>query len=1007
MKKINKLLCLLAVILCFASVISVGASASVQEDVINLKYDDYYSLSDYKTVKVSDKGSPTSYKVGYKVAENTKDDAVFEVVKGKIHATGIGSGKIILDGKEYTVVVEAAPISMFLLIGQSNMYGTEGDATRSVANEDGQVYSTFCKAENLTTKNAGEYVASALSGKYSSVNMYGTKENLSPVNRLTVSGKGKAGLDSGFAYQYNKMTGDKVWTVNVAKGSTTIANWQKGAEQYENAVAVFKQAQKVMKAEIAAGHYVLKDYGYLWLQGCSDRPNTAEYYLKSFLAMHNNLKKELSFDIDSDGKTETLEFCNIIMPRKGRDDCVSYRHGINSDKTSASYFCSFNDLEMSGPRVAQYWLVNSKDYPDINLVCNIGDSWVTMPDGTDGVSSYFKKHYKNGRVDYPVQVAQNEKWYTPTTPADVHDSIHYNQIGFNEIGIEAARNTAYLRNRVEKPSGVKTRVDFYDWTGYKKVTSLNASNWADSRTVVVPVVYPVYESKSVTYKLSDNLSYYLYDLTSDYKSKGGTVESVGAYSDKTVTVKGTADVKYGGAAYNFESTDSGLKAASDSKYQSNGLLTVEGKVTKGKHKGVVYQLEKTVNLKKNNKWVVEWTGKSTSTSTSQKSFVLLSEYIETKNISTSDINYIWHRYTKGKNSVLTVGNSQKRSGGHIISSVTSKINPNEYHTYTIWNEPSSNGKNRVYFAVDGKWAGELTKASGRDFAFRYIGADGYEINDYIFKNIRIVESLSCSKYGHTVINRTVKATCTAKGSLTADCKGCDYGSASYTKALGHSFSKKYVSDGNATYLKDGTKSLRCSRCTAKKAVVDKGSKLVLGRPSKITVKGKGTSAVLTWDKCKDATGYRVYIMEKDSWKQVKIVSGTTYTVTGLKAAKNYSFAVKAYIKVDGSTVNAPKYTSVTANSGLETPVIQQVSLSSGKAVVTWGDISGESAYQVWYSTSKNGKYVKISNYPSNTLKAEKKVEGGKTYYFKVRAYAKTSSGTVYSDYSNVKAVKVK
>ncbi len=1010
MKKIGKLLCFFLIALSFASVLSVGFFAAGQAETIELKYDDFYALSGYETVSVADAGKPESYKVGYGVAKGEKDDAVFEVVNGKIHATGIGTGKIILDGVEYTVKVDAAPISMFLLIGQSNMYGTEGDSTQSVANENGQVYSTFCHPAYLTPENAGQYVASALSGRYSLLNRYGTTDKLikSPVNRLTADGDGKFGLDSGFAYQYNKITGDKVWTVNVARGSTEIINWQKGAAEYEKAVAVFKQAQKVMRAEIKAGHYVLNDYGYLWCHGCSDRVNTAEYYLEKFLAMHNNLKKDLAYDIDGDGKSETLEFCNIIMPRKGRDDCVSYRHGTNTDKTDASFCTSFNDLEMSGPRVAQYWLVNNPDYPDINLVCNIGDKWVTMPDGSDGVSAYFKKHYKNGKVDYPVQVPQEKEWYTPTTPADVHDSIHYNQIGFNEIGIEAARNTAYLRKRAEKPSGVKTKVTFYDWTGYKQAASINASNWADSRTLVVPVVYPVYESKNVTYKLSDNLSYHLYDLTSDYKSEGGTLESVGAYSDKTVTVKGKTDVKKGGAAYYFESTASSLVAVSDSKYQSNSLTTVEGKVTSGKHKKVVYQLEKTVNLKKSNSWLVQWTGKSTSSSTSQESFVLLCEYIRTKNTSAKDINYIWHRYTKSKSASLTVGTSIKRGTGHILSAASAKINPNEYHTYTLWNEPSSDGKNKVCFAVDGKLTGEITKASGIDFAFKYIGADGYEINNYIFKNLKIIESLNCSEYGHSIINKTVKATCTAKGSLTEKCLGCSYKASSYSKALGHNYSGKYVSDGNATYLKDGTKSVKCTRCTAKKTVADKGSKLVLGRTSKITVNGKGTSATLTWTKCKGATGYRVYIKQNGSWKQIKLVSGTEYTVKGLKPMTDYSFAVKAYTKEGGKVINAPKYTSVTASSGLEAPAVRVASTAKGRATVAWDDIEGESGYQVWYSTSKNGKFIKIGNYNADTVKVYKNMlPGGRTCYFKVRAYAKTPAGTVYSDYSSVKAVKIK
>ena len=561
---------------------------------------------------------------------------------------------------------------------------------------------------------------------------------------------------------------------------------------------------------------------------------------------------------------------------------------------------------------------------------------------------------------------------------------------------------------MEKPSDVKTKVTFYDWTGYRRVSSIEAINWADSRTLVVPVVYPVYESKNVTYKLSDNLSYKLYDLTAEYSTAGGTLESVGAYIDETVAVEGKADVKQGSAAYFFESEPDSLMTAENGKYQSNGLDIVSGKVTKGKHKNVVYQLEKNVNLKKDNSWIVEWTGKSTATSTKLQSFVLLCEYFSTRNISESDINYIQHKYTKDETVYLAMGKSRKRQGGFEFSTLSAKINPNESHTYTLWNEPSSTGKNRIYFAVDGNWVGELPKASGRDFVFRYLGSEGHEINDYVFDSLKIIESADCSKYGHSIISKTVRATCTAKGSLTARCSGCGYKATTITKALGHNFSGKYISDGNATYLKDGTKSVKCTRCSAKKTVTDKGSKLVLGKTSKITVDCNGTSALLSWKAVKGATGYRVYIKQSGKWKQLKTVTGTKYNVTALTPMKDYSFAVKAFVKEDGKVINAPKYTSVTAFSGLEAPVVRVASTAKGRATVAWNDIDGETGYQLWFSTSEKSGFIKIGNYDADTVKVYKKLLiSGRTYYFKVRAYAKTSAGTVYSDYSDAKPLKIK
>ena len=73
------------------------------------------------------------------------------------------------------------------------------------------------------------------------------------------------------------------------------------------------------------------------------------------------------------------------------------------------------------------------------------------------------------------------------------------------------------------------------------------------------------------------------------------------------------------------------------------------------------------------------------------------------------------------------------------------------------------------------------------------------------------------------------ATCTKKAKYYYSCSCGDslFSNSStfeYGDALGHSFTH-YVSDNNATYEKDGTKTAKCDRCSETKTVVDKGSKL--------------------------------------------------------------------------------------------------------------------------------------------------------------------------------------
>ncbi|MBQ4547402.1 MAG: hypothetical protein IJA17_09650 [Oscillospiraceae bacterium] len=512
---------------------------SSKPEALSLRYDDRYDVSG-KTVEIVDAGKPTSYKVGYGVAEGTLDDAVIALSGEKLIATGIGTAKVRIDGVLYEITVEASPISLLLLIGQSNMRGSEGNANQSIVCPEGVVYATYGDdrgADNtaMSKTNARFFAPSALAGEYSSINVEGTTECLSgyPVYSLNEAGAGKIGPDSGFGYEWAKQTGEKVWIVNAAHGGTSINAWQDGGKEFEECEALFKACQETLQKEIAAGHFTLSHMAYFWCQGCSDAANTAEQYAKKYLSMHESLKTVLAFDHDSDSATKdyTFEFGGIIPVRAGNATSACYREGIYKDTTTAKYHESFKDLRFTGPRVAQYWMINNPELPDIWGVCNIGEDWVWMPDGTNGVSDYFNAHYENGRVDYETQVAQKESWYTPTTPAAVHDSIHYNQIGYNEVGRESVRNALIMLGEIKAPE-TETTVELLSWNGYTEVSEVPASTTGNSGTLVVPKVYPLWEAKNVEFKLSEGLQYVYYDLIADSAEREGTLSTEG----KTVSV---------------------------------------------------------------------------------------------------------------------------------------------------------------------------------------------------------------------------------------------------------------------------------------------------------------------------------------------------------------------------------------------------------------------------------------------------------------------------------------
>ncbi|MBR2893348.1 MAG: fibronectin type III domain-containing protein [Clostridia bacterium] len=179
--------------------------------------------------------------------------------------------------------------------------------------------------------------------------------------------------------------------------------------------------------------------------------------------------------------------------------------------------------------------------------------------------------------------------------------------------------------------------------------------------------------------------------------------------------------------------------------------------------------------------------------------------------------------------------------------------------------------------------------------------------------------------------------------------------------------------------------------------------------SKITATQTTTTITLKWNKVTGADGYRVYKYNSKTkkYEKLKDVTKNTLKIEKLKAGTAYKYKVKAYTKDDGTIWGDSSKVFETATK-CKTPSITKLTTTKGKASFTWSNVSGESGYQVYYSTKKDSDYKKVTSYKTNVVKGSKtKLKSGKKYYFKVRAYKKTASGTVYSAWSAVKSVKVK
>lgn len=93
---------------------------------------------------------------------------------------------------------------------------------------------------------------------------------------------------------------------------------------------------------------------------------------------------------------------------------------------------------------------------------------------------------------------------------------------------------------------------------------------------------------------------------------------------------------------------------------------------------------------------------------------------------------------------------------------------------------------------------------------------------------------------------------------------------------------------------------------------------------------------------------------------------------------------------------------------LKKPTLK-VKAGKKQVTLTWNKISKATGYQIQYSNKssmKSSTKVKVAK-KSTTKRVIKKLTSKKTYYFRIRAYAKTDSGTVYGAYSKKKKGKVK
>ncbi len=585
-------------------------------DGIKMFYDDRLNVSDLGQV-----GEPvitdqiiTSKKVG----TDTPDDALVVYVDGKLIAVGVGSATLTWgtgeDAVSYRLTVDAAPISLIMITGHSLGSGSQGDKNQNIICEDGQVYCTNERAysHKITVGNqdAGTVVSKDITGMGLG---YGSEIRPSGIDTLIASGSGVNGMDSGFAYRWTQLTGEKIWILNSAKGSTSLQTWQKGGYNYVHAVALFQTAEKILYNESLAGHYTMSRMGIVnYTTANGDQTWEVEKYTKAFNSMWDGFREEMAlYDFNGDGNKDTVDCIGLltfwgVCSMNKWDEMRKAPLAFRTD-SGAPYYGKLINYSMA------YFENNG-----VIIASDVGRSWTSDAD----VEEYFKKN----PIENLYGVLQNGKTHTsPTTMRDgvYGDGVHYNQLGYNVQGIESAESMyEYWYGKNET-------------TSFKLVQADGVSLVPDQITIplgesyaIVPIALP--SSTKLTYEITgDAISYS--ECTVWTKQQGNatlTIKTLDGEIVKTVeiTVGEPLPPDYG--SFEWYKWDFSMGSATNTHGSSTDLTltfvksgvasTMEGLLTDGvlnASKATTMKLSKSIALDAENDWNVKLVAKGDGTTT--------------------------------------------------------------------------------------------------------------------------------------------------------------------------------------------------------------------------------------------------------------------------------------------------------------------------------------------------------------------------------------------------------
>ena len=148
---------------------------------------------------------------------------------------------------------------------------------------------------------------------------------------------------------------------------------------------------------------------------------------------------------------------------------------------------------------------------------------------------------------------------------------------------------------------------------------------------------------------------------------------------------------------------------------------------------------------------------------------------------------------------------------------------------------------------------------------------------------------------------------------------------------------------------------------------------------------------IKWAAVAGASKYEVYRSgSKDgTYTLLGTTTATNYTDNKANAGYIYYYKVKA---VNANSIKSNYSATVAATCHCARPVVKpDYLISTGKPYIKWTAVAGASKYYVYRSGSSNGTYKYVGT-TTATNYTDNKANAGYTYYYKVKAVSKVSSG---------------